>query len=191
MRRSLKQLHKIHIVRLTERLHDVEWLSITCDFWSNRVAKSFLVLTGHYLTPTFKLKNIILDFSHFDQRYFAENIADEIYSKLDKLGVLDAVTAVTCDGASNMKKAFQNLTDVDRIWCVAHRLHLIVTNALGFWLKTPVTGVDDNVDDSFDCDGVGHESESSSVDDLPDEDDEGHTVDDDETEMVSVAVSFF
>ena len=132
----------------------MEWLSITCDFWSNRVAKSFLVLTGHYLTPTFELKNIILDSSHFDQRHFADKIADEIHSKLDKLGVLNAVTAVTCDGASNMKKAFQNFTHVDRVWCLAHRLHLIVTNALGFWLKTTATGVDDDTDNSFDCDGI-------------------------------------
>ena len=180
-----------HTVRLVKRLRDVEWLLITCDFWSNRVAKSFLVPTGHYLTSTFEMKNVILDFSHFDQRHFADNIADEIHSKLDRLGILNAVTAVTCDGASNMKKAFQNFTHIDRLWCLAHRLHLIVTNALGFWLKIPINGVDDNTDNSFDSDSIGNEPDSSSVDELLDGDDEGLRVDDDESEMVSVAVSSF
>ena len=64
--------------------------------------------------------------------------------------LLNAVTAVACDGASNMKKAFQNFTHIDRLWCLAHCLHLIVTNALGFWLKIPITGVDDNTENSFD-----------------------------------------
>ena len=190
VRRSLKQLYKFHSVRLTERLHEVEWLSITCDFWTNRVAKSFLVLTGHYLSSTFELKNIILNFSHFDQRHFADNIADEIHSKLGKLGVLKAVTAVTCDGASNMKKAFENFTNIDRLWCLAHRLHLIVINALGFWLKIPATGVDDDTENSFDSDAIGNESDSITVDEFFDEDDEGHTVDDDESEMVSAAIEF-
>jgi hypothetical protein len=180
VRRSLKQLYKLHSVRLTEKLRDVECLSITCDFWSNRVAKSFLVLTGHYLSSTFELKTIILDFTYFDQRHFADNIADEIRSKLEKLGVLKAVTAVTCDGAANMKKAFEKFTNVDRLWCLAHRLHLIVTNALGFWLKIPVAGVDDNTDNELDSDAIENESGPSTIDEFLEDDDQGHTVDDGE-----------
>jgi hypothetical protein len=170
---------------LAEKLRDVEWMSITCDFWSNRTSKSFLVLTCHYLSSTFELSNTILDFSHFDQRHFADNIADTIHSKLDRLGVLDSVTAVTCDGASNMKKAFDRFPNVDRLWCIAHRLHLIVTNALGFWLKTPVAGLDDDIENSSDSDAIGNDTQPSATEELIDEGDEGRIVNDDESEMVS------
>ena len=110
---------------------------------------------------------------------------------IDRLGFLNAVTTVTCDGASSTNKSFQNFTHIDRLWCLAHRLHLIVTNALDFWLKIPITRVDDNTGNSFDSDSIGNEPGSTSVDELLDADDEGLRVDDDESEMVSVAVSSF
>ena len=89
-------------------------------------------MTGHYISESFELHSTVIDFSHFEQRHFSENIADVIHTKLDRLNVLDCVTAVTCDGASNMRRACDLLGTVDRLWCLGHRLHLIVTNALGF-----------------------------------------------------------
>lgn len=86
-------------------MQKAEYISITCDFWSNRTSKSFLVMTGHYLSESFELDSTVIDFSHFQQRHFSENISNDIYQKLDLLNILDRVTAVTCDGASNMKKA--------------------------------------------------------------------------------------
>ncbi|CAF1543957.1 unnamed protein product [Adineta ricciae] len=190
VRRSLKQLYKIHRARLVERLRGVEWISITCDFWSNRLAQSFLVLTGHYLSSTFELNNVILDFVHFEQRHLAENIAGTIQSKLEKLGILNAVSSVTCDGASNMKKTFDKLTNIDRIWCLAHRLHLIVTNSLGFWLKLPVVDVEEETIDNEPIldvvvDDESESAEEESIDEVDDDPDTDDTVtDDDEVEVI-------
>ena len=88
-----------------------------------------------------------------------------------------------------MKKAFEKFPNVDRLWCIAHRLHLIVTNALGFWLKTPVAGLDRDIDNSSDSDTIGNETQSSAAEELIEEGDEGRVVNDDELEMVSVSVS--
>lgn len=110
-------------------------MSITCDFWSNRSSHSFLVLTGHFITSSFELKSTVLDFSHFDQQHTSEKISTVIHSKLNKLNLIGVVIAVTCDGAANMKKAFDKFERIDRFWCLAHRLHLIVTNGLGLWVK--------------------------------------------------------
>ncbi|CAF1551197.1 unnamed protein product, partial [Adineta ricciae] len=71
-----------------------------------------------------------------------------IYKKLDRLNVLGRVSTVTCDGASNMTKAFDTFEAVDRLWCLGHRLHLIVTNALGFWLKDKNKEINDAIDDT-------------------------------------------
>ena len=154
------------------------------------------MLTGHYLSSTFELNNVILDFVHFEQRHLAENIASTIHSKLDKLGISNAVSPVTCDGASHMKKAFDKLTNIDRIWCLARRLHLIVTNALGFWLKLPAVGLEEEVIDNesvshdVDDESVSAEEEESIdvVDDEPTANDA--VVEDDEAEMVSKATVF-
>ena len=54
--------------------------------------------------------------------------------KLQRLGVLRKIIRVICDGAKNMVNAIDELDlNVRRIWCVACRLYLTITNALGFW----------------------------------------------------------
>ena len=88
-----------------------------------------------------------------------------------------------------MKKAFEKFPNVDRLWCIAHRLHLIVTNALGFWLKTPVAGLDGDIDNSSDSEAIGNDTQSSAAEELIEEGDEGRVVNDDESEMVSASVS--
>ena len=152
---------------------------------------SFLVLTGHYLSVTFGLNDVILDFVHLEQRHLAENIASTIDSKLQKFGISNAASSVTSDGVSNMKKAFDEFTNIDRIWCLAHRLHLIVTNALCFWLKLPAVGLEEEIiDKESDSDVVDHESESAeeeeSIDEVDDDPAASDAVaEDDEVEMVS------
>ena len=173
-------------MNLYEKLQGVEFMSITCDFWSNRSSKSFLVMTGHYLSRSFELHSTILDFSHLEQRHFSENIANAIYMKLDRLNVLDCVKAVTCDGASNMKKAFDHVGIIDRLWCLGHRLHLIVTNALGFWLKEYSPRVSMPVDESPEAEVRNEEDKVDQPEELNDEEvDDIDIDDDDEIEMVS------
>jgi hypothetical protein len=89
---------------------------------------------------------------------------------------------VTCNGASNMKKAFDKFTNIDRIWCLAHRLHLIVTNALGFWLKLPAVGLDEEIIDN-ESESAEEEESLDEVDDDPAANDA--VAEDDEVEMVS------
>jgi hypothetical protein len=60
---SLQHPCQVHRARLEDKLQDVNRMSITCEFWSNRPAKAFLVLTCCYLSSKFELNNIILDFS--------------------------------------------------------------------------------------------------------------------------------
>ncbi|CAF4738933.1 unnamed protein product, partial [Rotaria sp. Silwood2] len=71
----------------------------------------------------------------YDQRHSAYKIAAEGYNVLRELDIEQKVTSVTCDGANNMQKAFDMSNEVDRFWCVAHRLHLTICNGLALWKK--------------------------------------------------------
>ena len=64
-----------------------------------------------------------------------------------------------------------------------------MTNALGFWRKTPVAGLDGDIDNSSESDTIGNDTQSSAAEELIEEGDEGRVVNDDELEMVSVSVS--
>lgn len=178
-------MNNIHHFNLIEKLQKAEHMSITCDFWSNRTSKSFLVMTGHYLSNSFELYSTVIDFSHFQERHFSENIMNYIYKKLDRLNVLGRVSAVTCDGASNMKKAFDTFGAVDRLWCLGHRLHLIVTNAFGFWLKDKNKDINDTIDDTTTVGPTDDVGDLDTKDIFNDEEDALAVNDsDEETEMV-------
>jgi hypothetical protein len=80
-----------------------------------------------------------------------------------------------------MKKELDQLKNIDRMLCLAHRLHVIIMNALGLWLRIPVACLDDGMDNSSDSATIGIESSNTSVaEELIEEDDEGHTLDDGE-----------
>lgn len=186
----MKQLNNMHHSNLIEKLESAEFISITCDFWSNRTSKSFLVITGHYLSRSFELHSTVIEFAYFQKRHFSENIANVIHEKLDRLNIFDCVTAVTCDGASNMKKAFDMMGTVDRLWCLGHRLHLIVTNALGFWLKDTNEDVNDTIDDPAMINHIDDGDDLDSQGTFNEQNDDLAVIDDDEeNEMVVLSMS--
>ena len=136
---------------LKEELKKVSWLSITLDFWSNRRNQSFLCITGHWYTDSIDPVSKIIDFSLFEHRHTGIEISKVIKEKLMALNIYEKIICITCDGAENMVLACELLDgNFTRIWCYAHRLHLVVINALGFWLPENKLHSDSNVQVSTD-----------------------------------------
>ena len=105
------------------------------DLLSNKQMRSFLVITGHYFYKnSHDFQSSILNFSTFDKQHTSTEITRVLETKLKDLYILQKVAHVTCDGGKNVVRAIDNMSfNVKRVWCVAHRLHLTITNALGFW----------------------------------------------------------
>ena len=134
--RRIKRLKRVHHTKLIEQLRNAETISITTDFWSNRMNNSFIVLTAHYCINEFNLKSKVVAFSSFKHRHTSVQIARIITLKLRNLNILHKVNRIVCDGAQNLSNAINSMNiGVERIWCVAHRLHLVVTKGLAFWPK--------------------------------------------------------
>lgn len=128
------------------------FISISTDFWSDSKGISYLVLTGHYITKAFDLKSTILRFSTFQQRHYSDLIGIEIEKQLLELKIFDKMVSITCDGARNMVKMFDffSRTDVTRVRCQAHLLHLIVCKGLGLWMVTKRSTSTNDTNDSID-----------------------------------------
>lgn len=136
MSRSLKTIYDYHYQGLKEQLKQVQWLSVTLDFWSNRKNQSFLCITGHWYTDSIDPVSKVIDFSLFENRHTGIEISKAIKEKMIALNIYEKIVCITCDGAENMVLACELLDgNFTRIWCYAHRLHLVVINALGFWLS--------------------------------------------------------
>ncbi|CAF1316678.1 unnamed protein product, partial [Didymodactylos carnosus] len=134
--RNIKRLNYVQHQKLIDQLKDVASINITCDFWSNRLNKSFFVMTGHWLTTDIVLKSKILHHSSFNRRHTSHYITKILTSVLKKLKILDKVNCIVIDGAANMVKAVRDMPVViPRLWCTAHRLHLTLTNGLALWSK--------------------------------------------------------
>ena len=122
---------------MVDSLSKLSSISITTDFWNDRRQNSYMVLTGHYVDDNFYQKTSVLQFSTFPKRYYSPIIGHEIEKQLNELKIFDKVSSITCDGAPNMIALFNYLTrsDIDRIQCIAHKIHLIVCNGLSIWSK--------------------------------------------------------
>lgn len=137
---------------LQKTLKNVKYIALIADFWADRRQNSFLCVTAHHVDNDFNSKSTLLHFQSYNQRHSASNISGEVYSCLREFGIEDKVTSVTCDGASNMTKAFDIFDNIDRFWCIAHRLHLTICNGFLLWknFKKSEDELDPNNDDFTD-----------------------------------------
>lgn len=135
MSRRLAILYKYHQKNLKKEMSTVNCCSLTCDFWCDKSLKSFLCLTTHYFTDEGDYKSIILSFTAFHERHVSARIAKTIQEKLREFDIYDKVVAMTTDGANNMQAIIHHLNNdkIEWLWCIAHRLHLVVIHAFGFW----------------------------------------------------------
>ena len=149
--RQLGVLYKHHYNLLKNELKQVYALSVTLDFWSNRRCQSFLCITGHWIIDGWESISKIIDFSCYNIRHTAIEIAITLKEKFIALDIFEKIVCITCDGAENMKLACQYLNNnIPRLWCCAHRLHLVVVNGLGFWI--PKEKMNDATDQSSSTD---------------------------------------
>lgn len=122
---------------MTAQLNDAQFIAVTTDFWCNKSMKSYICITGHWYTNNMDIRSKILVFAPFNERHTADNISSELEQQLKKLNIYHKTTTITCDGASNLKASFKMLDPkIKRIQCLAHKLHLIICNALGLWVKS-------------------------------------------------------
>ena len=109
---------------------------ITLDFWSDRINRACLVVTGHFYDRDYQLKSTILACCSFGYQHTSHKIATILKKKLQDFNILHKVNRIVKDGAPNLSKPI-SLMDInaEHIWCTAHRLHLAVTHALALWSK--------------------------------------------------------
>lgn len=123
--------------KMIAQLNETNFISTTTDFWCDRSAKSYLCITGHWYKKDMIMKSKVLVFTPYYDRHTSENISSELEYHLKRLKIHDKTTAITCDGASNMKSAFRSIdARIKRVQCLAHKMHLIVCNSLGLWMKS-------------------------------------------------------
>ena len=109
VQRQLKRLYKKHTRLLIAELKHIDTLAVTTDLWSDKKMNSYMCLTGHYINSDSKLVSKVLSFTAFPERHRFGQISHTIKKELKRLQVYDKIHTITCDGAANIKKAFESL----------------------------------------------------------------------------------
>ncbi|CAF1359176.1 unnamed protein product [Adineta steineri] len=163
--KKLKRLHQQHTIYTVTEFEQADFLSVTCDFWTNRQQKSFLVITGHFIDKDFNEHCKVLKFITFEGRHFSKLIAEVIEKELISLGLFNKLITITCDGAANMRDMFNyfNRPHITYIRCIAHKLHLIICNSLNLWVKEKKNRTTTAMAETVEYDS----SEDNDEDDLP------------------------
>ena len=165
--RKLKRLHQQHTTRTTTEFEEADFLSVTCDFWTNWQQKSFLVITGHFVDKNFNEHSKVLKFITFEGRHFSKLIAQAIENELISLGLYNKLVTITCDGASNMRSMFNyfNRPNITYIYCIAHKFHLVICNSLNLWVKEKKKRITTGTEET--AEGGTEEDEDDDEDDIP------------------------
>ena len=88
-------------------LNEIDHISVTIDIWSDRRAKAFLGITGHFIDVDFKLHAVLLKFVRLKGSHTAENIRNITKDILEELGISGKIYRIITDNAPNMIKAYK------------------------------------------------------------------------------------
>lgn len=103
---------------------------ITTDAWSSSINDSYIATTGHYIDKDFNLKTVLLECSVFKESHTSENLAKQLKDVVDEWEITAKVSIVVSDNASNITSAITKCLKWNHFGCYAHKLNLIVHDAL-------------------------------------------------------------
>src|SRR3990167_9801723 len=117
----------------------IEYFSWTSDIWTDCTLDPYIAITMHWLDESFCPQHACLDMESFSDSHTSEAISSYFTKAAETyMHSKSAVVALIADGAANMQGGAVDFTGdaFDVQHCFAHRLNLVVRNALDEHSKT-------------------------------------------------------
>ena len=129
MNEYLPTLYESKKKSLIDQLAETKWCTLTTDLWTSRTAMGYMTVTCHYITPEWVLESRVLETCHISESHTSINLSNELKKVTEKWQISSKIHCVITDGASNIKGAIR-MNQWNNLVCFAHRLNLVVTNAI-------------------------------------------------------------
>lgn len=94
---------------VVHRLESTPSINLTMVLWSNRQMRSFVGITGHFVSDAWKMESVMLSCNRVTSRHTAETIFQLYEDATHAFNINEKVLHIITDTASNMKKAFTSL----------------------------------------------------------------------------------
>ncbi|CAI6371372.1 unnamed protein product [Macrosiphum euphorbiae] len=105
-----------------------KYVSITTDIWTSINTDSFITITAHFVQGD-RLNTVVLCTKKLLNNHTGENLAEVLLTEFNKWDIQSKIAGIVTDGGSNIKAAVR-LMNLPHIPCTAHKLNLIVSQAL-------------------------------------------------------------
>ena len=103
---------------------------VTTDIWTSQNVESFMAVTAHYIDRNYKFKTVLLQCSNLPGNHTAVVLADELKKILTDWNLINKVIFAVSDNSSAIVKALEDILQWKHYGCYAHKLNLIVQNAV-------------------------------------------------------------
>jgi hypothetical protein len=134
VRTTLLQIEANEIKPALHRLMaSVDSVAYTTDLWSDESGHSYATITAHYVEPTKpQLSSSVLAFQRFPGRHTAQAVGAWLSKELKAYNIREKIWFGIADGAPAQRNALSSVEGLPYwvLWCAAHRLHLVVTDAM-------------------------------------------------------------
>uniref|UniRef100_A0A0N5BG93 Dimer_Tnp_hAT domain-containing protein n=1 Tax=Strongyloides papillosus TaxID=174720 RepID=A0A0N5BG93_STREA len=130
-RTIVKNINEMHINHMDQLKQNIEgkFVSLTTDEWS-RHEFQVAVITLSYINEDDEVENKIYSVYEVSTSTKGIDLADDLVSSLSKINLpMDKITAITTDGASNMRSLCKQL-ECSNIHCLSHILNLILKTSV-------------------------------------------------------------
>ena len=111
-------------------------VSLTTDFWSSKAKHGYLGVTATWITPDFKIKDVMLDIKYVSSPHTANVIAKSLHKIILDWKLENRITSITTDNGANMVTSIPLLknksgcSDILRLPCTAYTLQLAIIKGL-------------------------------------------------------------
>jgi uncharacterized protein YacL (UPF0231 family) len=116
-------------------LATVDHMAITADKWTSIANKSYLGITGHFISQDWKMKSVGLAVQKMAEDKTAANIRKRIEQMIAKMNLTFKIRSITTDNEASMRAAgmameSDSMLTTQYLPCVAHTLQLVVNDGL-------------------------------------------------------------
>ncbi|XP_065679735.1 uncharacterized protein LOC136094083 [Hydra vulgaris] len=117
---------------ISKQVQSIGHIAMTVDIWTDRRMHSYLACTGHYFSDG-KLQNFFFGFRPVKGRHNGQLIADELNNIIEQNQIRTKLGCVVTDNASNMKKAFDVLSELQANESEDESRHIVIVDDEEMW----------------------------------------------------------
>ena len=115
---------------IREELSATEYISLTADFWTSAAMESYLGVTCHFVTPSWELKNYVLQTRSVPESHTAVNVASNLQAVVMEWDLSTKLQGISTDNGRNIVNAVKENLCWKHIPCFGHTLQLAIKSGL-------------------------------------------------------------